>query len=236
MWLAPRASSPDRLGDLPLELRVSARARRLRLKVDTRTGTVILTVPPRTSKRAALAWAQGHLGWAQTMLAAIPDRLPLVPGATFPLFGEPHRIVHKEGPRSFAISENEVVMGGPIHGFEPRLLRALKARALTLLESETRALAAAENLIVSKVGIGDPRSRWGSCSSEGVIRYSWRLLLAPPFVRRATVAHEVAHLVHLDHGRDFHRLVRRLLGQDPGLARSWLRREGAGLHRIGSAY
>ena len=76
-------------------------------------------------------------------------------------------------------------------------------------------------------------SRWGSCSAAGAIRYSWRLILAPEFVRRATVAHEVAHLVHLNHGPDFHALVERLLGADPRPARAWLKREGAALHRIG---
>jgi predicted metal-dependent hydrolase len=86
-----------------------------------------------------------------------------------------------------------------------------------------------------RVGIGDPVSRWGSCSGSGTIRYSWRLILAPDFVRRATVAHEVAHLVHLDHGPDFHALVTRLLAEDPRPARTWLRRHGAALHRVGRA-
>ena len=57
--------------------------------------------------------------------------------------------------------------------------------------------------------------------------------MAPDFVRRATVAHEVAHLVHMNHGPDFHALVEALLGTDPAPARRWLRREGAALHRIG---
>ena len=86
---------------------------------------------------------------------------------------------------------------------------------------------------MARVGIGDPLSRWGSCSSGGTIRYSWRLVMAPDFVRRATVAHEVAHLVHMNHGPVFHALVAELHGADPRPARLWLRREGAGLHGIG---
>jgi predicted metal-dependent hydrolase len=85
----------------------------------------------------------------------------------------------------------------------------------------------------SRIGIGDPVSRWGSCSASGAIRYSWRLILAPEAVRRATVAHEVAHLVHLNHGPEFHALVEQLYGADPRPARRWLKREGAALHRIG---
>ena len=78
-------------------------------------------------------------------------------------------------------------------------------------------------------------SRWGSCASTGTIRYSWRLILAPAFVRRATVAHEVAHLVHMNHAPAFHALVAEILGSDPRPARAWLRREGAALHRFGAA-
>ena len=88
---------------------------------------------------------------------------------------------------------------------------------------------------VERVGVGDPLSRWGSCSSSGAIRYSWRLILAPDFVRRATVAHEVAHRVHMNHGPAFHALVETLFEADPKPARLWLRREGARLHRFGRA-
>ena len=123
--------------------------------------------------------------------------------------------------------------GGPLEGLDRRLLRWLKSHARDLLDRETREFAARAGVMASRVAVGDPVSRWGSCSSKGAIRYSWRLILAPEFVRRATVAHEVAHLVHLNHGPDFHALVERLLGADPKPARAWLRREGAALHRIG---
>jgi predicted metal-dependent hydrolase len=102
-----------------------------------------------------------------------------------------------------------------------------------LLEVETREFAELAGVSVPRVGVGDPLSRWGSCSASGTIRYSWRLILAPDWVRRATVAHEVAHRVHLNHGRAFHALVAKLLGTDPGPARQWLRRNGGSLHRFG---
>jgi hypothetical protein len=114
-------------------------------------------------------------------------------------------------------------------------LRWLKVRARTVLQVETLDYARKANVSVARVGVGDPRSRWGSCSSSGAIRYSWRLILAPEWVRRATVAHEVAHRVHMNHGADFHALVERLFEADPKPARLWLRQHGAALHRIGSA-
>ena len=222
------------LGTVPLTMRVSARARRMRLRVDPRTRIVLLTVPRRTSQRHALAWAAEHREWVEATLAAIPQAMPLVPGAIIPLFGLPHRIDwERTRPRRIAAAEGRLLAGGPAEGLEARLLRWLKGQAAALLESETRELAAKAGVEAVRIRVGDPVSRWGSCSAGGGIRYNWRLVMAPEFVRRATVAHEVAHLVHLNHGPEFHALVRALLGADPRPARLWLRREGAGLHRVG---
>lgn len=218
----------------PLTLRVSPRARRMRLRVDPRTRSVLLTVPRRMSQRRALAWAAEHRGWVEAALADIPTATPIVPGATLPFRGTAVALCWQaDRPRRISLDENRLVVGGPVESLEGRVLRWLKAQALERLKLETVELTAKAGATLKRVGVGDPVSRWGSCSSSGAIRYSWRLILAPDFVRRATVAHEVAHLVHLNHGPDFHALVEALLGEDPRPARQWLRREGAALHRIG---
>jgi predicted metal-dependent hydrolase len=222
------------LGGAPVTLRVSARARRMRLHVDPRTRAVTLTIPRRMSQRRALAWAAGHGAWVERALAAIPEAVPFAPGSVIPLYGFPHRLDWDPArPRRIERGEGRLVAGGPAQGLDRRLLRWLRAHALDLLGRETRALCVKAGVTASRIGIGDPVSRWGSCSGSGTLRYSWRLILAPEFVRRATVAHEVAHLVHLNHGPEFHALVARLLGADPKPARAWLKREGAALHRIG---
>ena len=102
-----------------------------------------------------------------------------------------------------------------------------------MLTRETGEFAALAGVTVGRVAIGDARGRWGSCAQDGAIRYSWRLILAPAWVRRATVAHEVAHRVHMNHGAAFHALVAALLGADPAPARAWLRANGAALHWVG---
>jgi predicted metal-dependent hydrolase len=215
-------------------LRESPRARRLRLRVDMRTRSVILTVPKRTSRRSALAWAEGHRAWVEQALAALPETQRFSPGTLVPLYGQPHRIDWDPTRlRRIERGEGRLLAGGPLDGLEGRVLRWLKAHALDLLGRETAEFAHLAGVTVARVGIGDPVSRWGSCSASGAIRYSWRLILAPDFVRRATVAHEVAHRVHLNHGRAFHALVAQLLGTDPAPARAWLKREGAALHRYG---
>ena len=124
-------------------------------------------------------------------------------------------------------------LSGPVETIPRRVEAWLKRTALGLLEQETAEYAAKAGVSVTQVAIGDARGRWGSCASSGVIRYSWRLLLAPGFVRRATVAHEVAHRVHMHHGPAFHALAAELLGSDPAPARAWLRAHGVGLHWYG---
>ena len=217
----------------PLKLSVSPRARVMRLRVDRRTGDVVLTVPRRASRAKALAWAEGHRAWVEAQLAQVAPGEPLVPGSRLPLYGE-ERIIEwrPDLPRTPRIEADRLLVGGPAENLESRLLRWLRRQAVDLLGRETRELAQEAGVAVARVGVGDPLSRWGSCSSSGAIRYSWRLILAPDWVRRATVAHEVAHLVHMNHGSEFHALVERLLGTDPKPARLWLRRSGPLLHRF----
>ncbi|HEX6374165.1 MAG TPA: SprT family zinc-dependent metalloprotease [Allosphingosinicella sp.] len=219
-----------------LRLSVSPTARSMRIRVDRRTGEVVLTIPKRASRRQALAWADAHRDWIERQLAKVAPVTPLVAGAILPLYDRPHRIDWcPERPRTPRLEEGRLLAGGPVEGLEARLLRWLRRHARDILAAETAEFATKAGVTVARVGVGDPLSRWGSCSSTGGIRYSWRLILAPDWVRRATVAHEVAHRVHMNHAPDFHRLVERLLGADPKPARLWLRRHGPFLHRIGGA-
>lgn len=228
------APSEARVGDIKVTLRVSARARRLRLRVDPRTRAVLLTMPRRTSRKAALAWAAGHREWLEATLAAMPQGAPIVAGGSIPWRGGTLIVDWAQAnPRRVTIEESRLLVGGARESLDGRVLRWLKAEALALLTRETHEFAAKAGVMASRVGVGDPVSRWGSCASSGAVRYSWRLVMAPDFVRRATVAHEVAHLVHMNHGPDFHALVAELLGTDPAPARDWLRREGPALHRVG---
>jgi predicted metal-dependent hydrolase len=218
---------------VPLTIKVSARARRMRLSVDPRTAQVLLTVPKRTSQRKALAWAESQRSWIESALAKVPDAIAIGPGSEVPLYGAPHPIDWREtGSRTVQAVDGRLVVGGPKELVQQRVLRWLRHHALDVLHRETMAYAAKAGVSVSKVTVGDPVSRWGSCSSSGGIRYSWRLILAPDFVRRATVAHEVAHRMHMDHSPAFHAVVADILEDDPGQARRWLRTHGAELHRF----
>jgi hypothetical protein len=165
--------SEHELGGAKLTLKVSPHARRMRLHVDPRTRSVVLTMPKRMSERRALAWAAGHRAWVEQALAAIPEPVAFAPGAMVPLYGLPHRLDwDPDRPRRIERGEGRLVAGGPEEGLDRRLLRWLKAHARDLLDRETREYCVKAGVKASRVGIGDPVSRWGSCSGNGAIRYS----------------------------------------------------------------
>lgn len=217
-----------------LEVRRVPNARRLRLAVDPRDGRVILTLPRRVALAPAIAWAEAQRGWVEAGLARLPAPIPIRPGGAIPFMGADIVVDWRpDHPRAPRVAGGTLVVGGPLHGLAPRVMRWLRREALAVLSEETRAIAARAAVGVAQVAVGDPRTRWGSCTAKGAIRYSWRLILAPPFVRHATVAHEVAHRLHMDHSPAFHAAVARLLGDDPAPARAWLRAQGQALHWVG---
>lgn len=210
------------------------RARSLKLSLDPVTGRARLVLPRRAALKPALAWAQGKAGWLAAQRARLPRAVPFAPGTTLPVADEALLIVWTEGTRRTARREGATLaLEGPPDTLPRRVELLLRRTALDLLSRETAEFAGKAGVTVSQVAVGDARGRWGSCASSGAIRYSWRLLLAPGWVRRATVAHEVAHRVHMNHGPAFHALVETLLGGDPGPARAWLRHHGAALHWYG---
>lgn len=218
----------------PLTVRRSPTARRMRLAVDPRDGVVWLTLPRRASLRAGVDWAEGQRAWVEAALAKLPGGRPLGDGAVLPWQGAALTIAwDPRGRRTPRIEGDRLRVGGPAEMVGTRVLRWARREAGTLFEAETRALAARAGVAVGRVSVGDPRTRWGSCSAAGDIRYAWRLIFAPPEVRHAIVAHEVAHRLHMHHGPAFHAAAAELLGADPAPALRWLKVHGAGLHWIG---
>lgn len=217
-----------------LEVIRHPRARRARLSVDPASGRVRLTLPPRAPVKAALKWAAGQQAWIDAQRARLPVPRPFAPGAAVPI-GDDTLTIDWDAvrPRTIRRVGDRLFCGGPEEGLARRIELWLRREALRVLSSETAECAARAGVSVSAVSIGDPRGRWGSCASSGAIRYSWRLILAPAFVRRSTVAHEVAHRVHMNHSPAFHALAAQLDDADPAESRAWLRAHGAGLHWFG---
>src|SRR5690606_31499520 len=111
-----------------------------------------------------------------------------------------------------------------------RLQRWLQGEARLLFAADLADYCERAGRPPAKLALSSARRRWGSCARSGAIRINWRLVMAPDFVRRSVVAHEVAHLVHFDHSPGFHRLLGALFEGDLQSADAWLKREGRGLY------
>lgn len=217
----------------PLIVRRMAQARRMRLSVDPRDGGVRLVLPRRAAIGPALQWVESQRDWIEAALDALPASRPIIAGMTIAVAGQPIRIELGSGGRIARLDGDRLVVPPPDALLGTRVIRWLQKVALARLEDESWRFADRAGVALGRVSIGDPRARWGSCSSEGDLRYSWRLILAPPEVLEATAAHEVAHRLHMDHSADFHAAVARLLGRDPAPERGWLRAHGRELYWFG---
>ena len=217
-----------------VELTRNPRARRLTLCADAVRGVVRVTLPPRVSVAEASRFVAAHHGWIAARVARWPVAVAFVPGAAIPFDGGVLTLDwHPSNPRGVLRDGDRLRCGGDAATLPGRVTRWLRSQALAALAADTHRLASQIGKTVAAVAVRDPAGRWGSCAANTHIAYSWRLILAPPAVRFSVVAHEVAHLVHANHGAAFWRLAAELNGGDPAAQRRWLKEHGAALHWVG---
>ncbi len=238
--LRRKPDMPERLTvagrELPLEIVHSPRARLLALKADASRGVIRLRLPKVASVREGMMFLDDHQGWLARQVERWPVPRPFAPDAIIPFDGRDLRIDWDAArPRTLHIEADRLRVGGPEEGLAGRIERGLRRQALAQITPLAHALAARIDRSVRHVRLSDPRSRWASCTHDGTLAFSWRLVLAPAWVRDSVVAHEVAHLVHMNHARPFWRLAEELYGADMAAPRAWLTRHGAGLHWVGRA-
>jgi hypothetical protein len=221
-----------------VQVRRNRQARRYTLRINAAKREVILTIPPRGSLKEARAFAQKHGGWIAARLGRLPEAAPFTDGTIVPLRGVPHRIEHRPGSRGTVWTE-AAANGEPIlcvAGAAPHIHRRisdyLRREARRELEIASLKFAANLGVVIKRVAVRDQSSRWGSCSSTGVLSFSWRLILAPTTVLQYLAAHEVAHLIEMNHSPRFWRVVARLC-PDHERAKAWLDGHGTDLHRYG---
>jgi len=211
----------------PVSLRRTGRARRMTLRVSRRDGTVTLTLPPRLPEAEALAFLNERRDWLSRALAGIEPPRAVAFGAALPVEGRP-LLLTPSAVRGPSVEGDRLLLpqGRPAPVTAAAFLRMLaQARLAAASDRYARALGRS----FTAIALRDTRSRWGSCTHEGRLMYSWRLAMAPPEVLDYVAAHEVAHLAHMDHSPAFWAAVARLC---PGYAqpRAWLRQNGAELH------
>ena len=221
-----------------VRLRRHRQARRYTLRIQSATREVLLTIPPRGTLAEAREFAQKHGAWIAARLDRLPRAAPFADGVVVPLRGAPHRIVHRRGVRGTAWTETDLggqqllCVAGEVPHIDRRIGDFLRREAKRDLEASCRRFADTLGVAVKRVAVRDQSSRWGSCSTTGALSFSWRLILAPGDVLEYLAAHEVAHLVEMNHSARFWRLVQRL---SPGHERAkvWLDVHGTDLHRYG---
>jgi predicted metal-dependent hydrolase len=240
----PPAPARERLliggngGHYAIEVRRHPAARRYTLRVREARRDVVLTMPPRGSIRQAKQFAEKNVDWIAARLKRLPRPAPFAPDEMIPLRGVPHRIAHRASARGTAWTETGAdgtpllcVAGGAAH-LGRRARDFLKREARRDLVAASRRYAEMLGVPIRSVSLRDTASRWGSCSQSGSLSFSWRLVLAPPFVLDYLAAHEVTHRVELNHSKRFWRAVERIF-PEWRRAEAWLRAHGPSLYRYG---
>jgi hypothetical protein len=218
-------------------VRVNARARSYRLSLPHSSGPV-LTLPPHGKWSEAEAFLLRQRHWLAARIKRAPDAAHFGDGGAVPLRGVEHRIIGTGKVRGrVEIGETDgmpclFVPGEPAHQAR-RLTDWFKEQAQIDLAARTAFHASQLGVAVKSVKMRSQASRWGSCSSSGNINYNWRLVLAPPFVLDYVAAHEVAHLVEMNHSPAFWATVARTL-PDMDKGRAWLKAHGRQLMAHGS--
>lgn len=219
---------------VPVRIRRNPRARRISMRADAVKREIRITMPNYTPTDVAMDFIAQKRQWIAARLQSAPDAAPIMPGSEIAVEGETHVIAWQEDwPRTVKRGEGELRVGGPAAMVGGRIQRWLKAEARRIYIDEIRHYCSEAGEPVPRLSLGDPRSRWGSCSTRGTISLSWRLIMAPAHVRRSVIAHEVAHMRHMDHSRDFYAWLDTLYEGDRKAADRWLKMHGTGLQRVG---
>jgi predicted metal-dependent hydrolase len=220
--------------DATLRVRRSARAKRVAIRILPNSFAAELVLPPKVSRRQGIKFASERAAWLQDHLARLPTPVPFADGAVFPFLDRPITIRRLDASiDSVRRDDDDLIvriarrdLSAAVRGYlRDEARRELSVRAMDMSDRIGRPFR--------RLTVRDTHSRWGSCSWQGDLSFSWRLIFSPEWVLDYLVAHEVSHLVHMDHSASFWRLVEELGGK-PDEARRWLRNNGPGLYRYGA--
>ena len=222
--------------ELPLAIKRNGRATRITLRIEPGGRALKMTIPPSVREKEIEDFLLRHMGWLNTRLAGHANVGMIEDGGTVPLRGISHRIVHSGQLRGLTQSlDSEMGYVLSVSGLEEHLPRRvadfLKKEARKDLDRLTQGHARRIGKPIRSLSLKDTRSRWGSCSWDGRLSFSWRIVMAPPVVIDYLAAHEVAHLKEMNHGPAFWSLCEELCPQMME-AKAWLKRHGSGLHAI----
>lgn len=219
-----------------LRLRVSTRAKRLALRLDAKTGLVFLVMPKRASVKKALDFAHQYRDWIDKHATGVPDIIPLTHGTVISVLGIDRTInvTTDESHKRTTVTMTDTTINVHTNKDDPssRIMRFLKGLAKDEITRIALEKSGRINRVPTTIQIRDTKSRWGSCSSDGTLSLSWRLILAPPSALDYVIAHEVAHMVHMNHKTRFWALCEKL-SADFKTGHGWMKTHGHTLMRYG---
>ncbi len=216
---------------LPIAIKRHPTAKRVVLRIAPDGSEARVTLPRWGRTADALEFANSRADWLARQLEALPKTTTPVAGGRVRYCGRDLVIDWQPGARRTpALDGDRLVIGGPQENLGTRLQRWLEREALHLLDKDLQHYCVAAGVPAPDIRLSRAQRRWGSCSSSGTVRINWRLIQAPDNVRRSVVAHEVAHLLHFDHGPQFHAALDRIFDGDLLAANHWLKCEGRALY------
>ena len=215
-----------------IAVRRSEKASRYRLSVG-RDGAVVLTIPTRGSERQARQFLDSQRDWLErtrSRLAQLPRSATVWTLGTSVLWrGEWHAIKRVPGAaQHVALGEERFRVSRPEGDLRPTLEAHFRRAARIELPPRTWELAAVTGVEVREVSVRDQRTRWGSCSSTGLISLNWRLVQAPVFVGDYIILHELMHVREMNHSERFWTLVEGVCPRWQEAER-WLKNHGSAL-------
>ncbi|MCE9508151.1 MAG: M48 family metallopeptidase [Alphaproteobacteria bacterium] len=209
-----------------IRVRVSPRARRMALRLDIKAGDIVLTWPRGASESTALRFIEENRRWIETRRQKIPAPQIFAHGEKISIYGEECTITHKTGRGVTRLEGKDLIVHGRPEHLPRRIRDFLKQTARQVLEDRAAQKLEQIGRAPSDIRVIDPKTRWGSCSPDGSMMFSWRLILAPPGVLDYVVAHEVAHCIHMNHSKKFWALCASLT-ENAAASRRWLKAHGA---------
>lgn len=220
-----------------VRLKHNTRARRMNLRLNTKTGVFDLTLPPHACLHQARSFVSQNEHWMNETLKTRPDAIPFTHQQILPLFGQNRHIQITPNESSartlITLTPNALNVRTHMENPTPRITTFLKRLAKTEFTRIAKDKAQTTGKTLRTLIVRDPQSRWGSCSEDGRIMLSWRLIFAPPHAMDYVIAHEVAHLTHLNHSPAFWSLCRSL-SHTAAQGEHWMKTKGNSLMRYGS--
>ncbi|WOE75830.1 M48 family metallopeptidase [Alterisphingorhabdus coralli] len=220
--------------EVPVRIKRHPRSRSLSMRIDPKNRGVSLTIAHGVPVSEALAFVHERKDWVTERLERLSEQPVVGDGAELAFRGEPYQVQWRadEG-RQPCIIGDQIILGGDKDLIGRRLERWLRNEALETIKADAA-------LYFDRAGIADPprvgltnaRRRWGSCSTNSGLRIHWRLIMAPDMVRQSVVAHEVAHLRHMDHSADFYAWMDAIYQDNRIAADRWLKRHGHALNQL----